>query len=315
MNVYICSDLEGAACVFSRREGYLNASEYGSMELIAVCEALLRGGVSGILINCFHILEYDKFPKQVSFFHSEPTHDFFTPCMEQGFDVAMVTGMHAMAGGKEQGCWRHTISPHPISNAYSSIAEVRLNGIPVGETALFAMFAGRYGVPVVYVSGEHWACEEAKELLPGVNTCAVKRGHSYFSAKSLHPAHAAQLSANAAVSALDNPGGVNPYRPSVPLELSVAFLHPHRAADAVGAISKAERVDETTVRAVYNDVRELADNIGCLRAEENALYRADTGFPGGTTGFLTRYGPEPYKPVAGFQAGEQIDFAAANWGK
>lgn len=58
MKVYICSDLEGAACVFSRREGYVNAAEYGAMELIAICEALLANGVDDILINCFHILPY-----------------------------------------------------------------------------------------------------------------------------------------------------------------------------------------------------------------------------------------------------------------
>ena len=314
MKVYICSDLEGVACVVSRREGYINAMEYGTMELVAICEKLLANGVDDILINCFHILQYEKFPKQVRFFHSEPTPDFFTPCMEEGFDVAMITGMHAMSGGVDRGCWRHTMSPPPLSKAYSSIDTLWYNGRPVGETGMFAAFAGAHGVPVVYVSGDSWACKEAEALIPGVETCAVKEGKSFFSAVSLHPALAAERSAEAALRALHNPNGVKPVDFGSPFTVQVRFGFAHRAADAVQMIPGAVRVDETTVEMAYENVKDFAAHIGCLRAPEDALHQRDTGFER-VTGLMTRYGPEPYlaEPAYGYPV--QVDFAATNWGR
>ena len=63
MKVYIFADQEGVAGVFNRREGYLNASEYATMELAAICEALLDNGVTEIVLNTIHIMEYHKLPK------------------------------------------------------------------------------------------------------------------------------------------------------------------------------------------------------------------------------------------------------------
>jgi len=43
-----------------------------------------------------------------------------------------------------------------------------------GETRLTAGLAGHYVVPVVLVAGDVAVCEEAKKLLPWVETVAVK---------------------------------------------------------------------------------------------------------------------------------------------
>ena len=69
MKIYIFADQEGVAGVFNRREGYLNASEYATMELAAICEALLDNGVSEIVLNTIHIMEYHKLPKPVRIIH------------------------------------------------------------------------------------------------------------------------------------------------------------------------------------------------------------------------------------------------------
>lgn len=66
MKVYIFADQEGVAGVFSRREKYLYATEYATMELAAICEALLANGVDEILLNSVHVVEYHKLPKQVT---------------------------------------------------------------------------------------------------------------------------------------------------------------------------------------------------------------------------------------------------------
>ena len=260
------------------------------------------------------IIAYHRFPKQVRFFHSEPTYDLFTPCMEEGFDAAMLTGMHAMSGGEDRGCWRHTVSPPPLSRAYSAIDTMWFNGTPVGETGIFAAFCGVHGVPLVYVSGDAWACREAEKLIPGVQTCAVKEGKSFFSALSLHPARAAELSAQTALCALHNPNGGKPLTFAPPFVVRTRFAFAHRAADAMQAIPGARRVDETTVEITYESAAQFRREIGCLRAPEDELHQRDTGFER-VTGLLTRYGPEPYTACPSYGYPVQADFAAANWGE
>ncbi len=312
MNVYILSDLEGAACVFSRREGYGNAAEYGSMELAAVCRELLDGGASRILVNCLHPMEYHKFPDCVEFVHGEPVDDLLTSCLDETFDMAMVTGMHAMAGGPDKGCWRHTLLPPPISRAYSGIAQISVNGMPIGEAGLFALFAGISGVPVTYLSGDYWACEEIRRILPDIETCAVKRGTSFYSARSLHPAEAARRSAAAAARALKLAGTVKPYCVDGKLEVLCRYTFANRAADAMRLVERARRVDEYTVAVTYDSALEFRNHLGCFRAPEDELHREDLGLSS-VSGFLARTGVEPYEDACGFSYPRQEDFALSNW--
>jgi len=313
MKVYIVSDLEGVACVFSRREGYVNAMEYGTMELVAICEKLLANGVDEILINCFHIMQYHSFPKQVRFFHSEPTHDFFTPCLEEGFDAVMITGMHAMSGGVDKGCWRHTVLPPPMSRAYSSIEEMRINGKPVGETALIAMFAGLHKVPVVFLSGDYWACEEAKALIPGILTVETKKGMSFYSAVSRHPQAVAEESAEKTYNALKCINKIDPVLVKSPVKVEVVYTFAERAADAIATIKNAIRIDERTIGVEYKSFVEFKNNFGCMRAPEDILHQKDAGFER-VTGFITRTGREPYRPSPTYPYTEQEDFALSGWG-
>ncbi len=57
----------------------------------------------------------------------------------------------------------------------------------VGETALNALVAAHYGVPIALVTGDEATIEEAKHLEPAPHGVVVKRGISRFSAESLHP--------------------------------------------------------------------------------------------------------------------------------
>ena len=45
-----------------------------------------------------------------------------------------------------------------------------LNDLMVGETGLFAAFAGIQRVPVVLLTGDDWACREAEALIAGGQT-------------------------------------------------------------------------------------------------------------------------------------------------
>ena len=296
MNIYISCDQEGVACVFSRKENYLYAAEYATMEIVAICNALTDVGVDEIFVNSVHIIEYHKLPKNVRVFHGLPAPDRTTVGLDGSFDAVFRIGQHAMAGGREKGCWRHTGLPHPISRAYSSVAGVWLNDTLLGETGLLAAFAGIHEVPLVYLSGDRWACEEAEELIPGCCTVAVKEGTSYFSAISMTPEAAAEASALGAVRALESIDAVRPYKVSEPSTITVEYLFADRATDAVSAVSGAVRVDERTVSVTYPTLAELRDHQGFIRVPELDVYAQDLGVDHTTTLF-TRLGGEPYEPA------------------
>ena len=74
-----------------------------------------------------------------------------------GCAAAMFVGYHASAGaagGVIAHCYRRRI------------AEIRLNGLKVGEIGFNAALAGHFGVPVVMIRGDEAACAEARRLVP-----------------------------------------------------------------------------------------------------------------------------------------------------
>ncbi len=294
MKIYILADQEGVACVFSRREGYVGASEYATMELAAICEALLAQGIDEIVLNTIHTMQYERLPKPVEVIHGLPRHDLFTEGLDESFAAVLLVGFHAMAGGREKGCWRHTILPHPITRAFSSVEGAWLNEYLVGEIGFAAAFAGIHRVPVVLVTGDYWGCLEAAELLPGIETVAVKTGLSYFSARSLTPQAAAEAAAAGAVRALEKVGRVKPFVLSGPVTLKVQYTFAERATAAMAAVAGAERIDEFTVAKTFPDMAALRDNFGNLRAPELEVYARDVDFPQ-TTGLFTRLGGEPFE--------------------
>jgi len=81
--------------------------------------------------------------------------------LDATFDCALLIGYHAMAG-TAGGIMEHTYT--------GGVHRFWINGMPSGEIAMSAAVAGRYGVPVVAVSSDRAACDEAEALIPGIAT-------------------------------------------------------------------------------------------------------------------------------------------------
>ena len=54
---------------------------------------------------------------------------------------------------------------------------VKLNGEPASEFVLNAYMAGYYKVPVAFLSGDQEICEQAKRMIPGIETVATPGGN------------------------------------------------------------------------------------------------------------------------------------------
>jgi D-amino peptidase len=145
----------------------------------------------------------------------------YTGFLKSGCDAALFVGMHAMAGAAD-GVLSHTVSGQAWQN-------LRFNGTPVGETGINAALCGRWGVPVVLVTGDRAVCAEGRELLgDGLTTVEVKEGLGRFSARMLNPSRARELIEEGAKKALSDLSAVAPYDPGKPCEIEIDFTSPDR---------------------------------------------------------------------------------------
>ncbi|MCS7223487.1 MAG: M55 family metallopeptidase [Armatimonadetes bacterium] len=158
--------------------------------------------------------------------------------LEEGCDGAVFIGFHARAGIPD-GVLSHTVSGDRWLNFY-------INGQPCGEIAICAALCGHYQVPVLMVTGDVAACEEAKQALgESVRTLAVKKGLSRSSAVCLPPHQVWQKMEEMAYQIVSDPPKVAPFRPSEPTTLTVELTQPEFVRDFLHG--PVRRVNERTV--------------------------------------------------------------------
>jgi len=154
--------------------------------------------------------------------------------VDAGFDAALFVGYHAGASSRA-GILDHTY--------YGKVVhDVKVGGRPFNETALNALVAGAYGVPVVLVTGDEATCAQAKEILGDVHTVAVKSAITRYSARSLHPEEACKRIREGARTAMGCIATAKPFRVPPPLDLEVAF-HNAAMADAAELVPDTARLD------------------------------------------------------------------------
>ena len=101
----------------------------------------------------------------------------------EGSDGVILLGYHAMAGT------RGALLEHSYNS--KSIQNIWMNGRRVGEFEIDTAIAGDYDIPVIMTSGCDKLCAQAKDFLPSVITCEVKKstaqqGAMMLSAQKAH---------------------------------------------------------------------------------------------------------------------------------
>jgi D-amino peptidase len=140
----------------------------------------------------------------------------YTEFLESGVDAALFVGMHAMAGTR-RGVMNHTVSGQVWQNLW-------FNGVLVGETGINAALCGNWACPVLMVTGDAAACDEARDLLGGgLVTVPVKQGIGSQSARNVAPLRARTLIEEGAQRALADLEAVEPYLPGSPCEIQVEY--------------------------------------------------------------------------------------------
>jgi D-amino peptidase len=159
--------------------------------------------------------------------------------LDATFDAVFFVSYHGSVGA-EGSVLSHTYNP-------SAIGEVRLNGEPVGESAINALVASHHKVPVALVTGDRHTVEESRSHMPGAEGVVVKESLSRFAAHSLHPESARELIRIGAQAALKRAKSLKPPLIEPRARLDVNLL----TADMAMVATWCKGVERTGPRSVF----------------------------------------------------------------
>lgn len=256
MKIYMGTDLEGVAGVVSfTAQSYPDGRYYDAAkklltaEVNAAVEGLLEAGAEDILVSDGHGpggISFEDLHPGAKLLHGRPVapRSVRDPIVAE-YGACVMIGQHAMAG-VATGNQNHTQSSRTIDY-------YELNGKRIGEIAQFALYQGGLGLPLIFLSGDEAACQEAEDLVPGITTVAVKKGLGRGSAISLSAIEARRQVREGIKRAverhMDHP--LPPLQWEAPYILEKRFFFTHDA-DAAASQPGAARVDSQTVR-LYSD--------------------------------------------------------------
>jgi D-amino peptidase len=223
--VFVITDLEGVSgivdsdtqCSPYQSPRWEESRKLLTGEVNAAVDGLLEGGATEVGVWDAHdgsrTLSVTDIHPKARLLAGSPV----SPTMEldASYSAVVFIGQHAMAGAAK-GILNHSYDSRGIQNIW-------VNGKPTGEIGARTMLAGTFGVPVIMLSGDAAACQEIRELVPGVECAEVKQGVSRTAGFMLPHAAACALIRDKARRAMERLDGFKPYKVTGPAEVKVEF--------------------------------------------------------------------------------------------
>ena len=259
LKVYISVDMEGIAGVVTGDQlgptgfEYERARQWMTAEALAAVAGARDAGATEIVVSDSHgngeSLLIDQFPDDVRIVRSWPRPLMMMEGIDSTFAAAIFVGYHASTTSPA-GVRAHTISS-------ANLASVSLNGVAMPEAGVNAAIAGRFGVPVVFISGDNIAVEETRRLLGDVEVAAVKQAISFHAASTMTPKAAQQLIRDHVKAALQRRSAFKPYVVRPPVTLDVIFKN-YRPAEMLAFLPMVQRTTSHGIRFVGKDMVEVS---------------------------------------------------------
>lgn len=192
MKVYVSADLEGVGGVCHRREvtdadrsapDFQRAQRLMTAEVNAAVSAAFDAGAGEVVVNDAHAGMRNLLPDQLDprarLIRGPVKRRTMTAGLDDTFDAAVLVGYHARAAA--DGVLSHTLNGAQLAGLWRE-------GEPIGEIGLSALAAAEVGVPVVFLSGDQHACDEARQLLgDAVELFPTKRAVDRMTAELVSP--------------------------------------------------------------------------------------------------------------------------------
>lgn len=174
MKLYIACDMEGTAGNVTWDEVNQEKSEYAQFreimtkEVIGICE-IAKTKFDDICIKDGHWTEtnilLENLPDYCNIIRGDDGRNLTG--LDSSFDALILEGYHAVGGE----------ITYPLSHTISDdiVFEIRLNGKRIGEKTLALLNAAKYNIPIIFISGDEKAVEEALSCLPDLVGVITKK--------------------------------------------------------------------------------------------------------------------------------------------
>jgi len=253
MKILIAADMEGISGVVHWDHVNPSHAEYPRFRKIMTADvnAAVRGAYDGgaeeVLVADGHAharnILVEELDPRCSLNSGSPSPLAMVQGIGPDINGVLFVGYHARAGTQ------YAILEHTWSDA--RVAGLWVNGEPFGEIGLNASVCGHFGVPVLMISGDQAACDEAVSLLGSPEIAVVKRASGRMAAECLPPEVAQRLIQTAAATAVTRlvhgkaPGSL---KVETPVKIEVDFVHSQMADVAAllpGAVRTGRRISYT----------------------------------------------------------------------
>ncbi len=271
MKVFISADIEGATGITSYKQVVAGRKEFEKARLFWIedlnklTEGAVEAGADVVVINEAHAsmdnILADKLHPRAEFVsgYIKPMNQM--QGLDDSFNIAFLFN-HARAGS--MGVLSHSF-------VMPDVYLLELNGEPIGELGLNALWAGTMGVPIGLIIGDDAAAEEGRDFIPGVKTAVTKKCIDQFTAQCLTPEETGKELKQKAYQVVKKATSFQPVRPKEENTLEITFTMPAMAT-VVSYVPGVDRVSERTVSFTSRDYQEvqhfrivatnLAKNIG-----------------------------------------------------
>jgi D-amino peptidase len=170
--------------------------------------------------------------------------------IDRSFDAAVFIGYHPSEG-------QPIATPiATLAHTFSGREEVKLNGTPVSEAGFNAAAAGKFGVPLVFLSGDQALVQEAKKLFGPIETVTVKEAVGFFAAITVHPELMRQQIRQGVKRGIERRKDFRPYKLTHPVRLEISYKDTIKA-ELVSYLPSVERPQGNTIVFTGRDMIEV----------------------------------------------------------
>ena len=260
LKIYISADMEGIGGISTwdvqaapGAPQYEQARRLMTEEVNAAIAGAYDAGATEVLVSDSHAngqnIDVELLDKRARLIRAFPRPQGMAQGVDATFDAALFIGYHASEGTPE------AILAH--TDSHRRIFEIKLNGTPVPEAGFYGAVAGEYGVPVVFLSGDQAAGEEAKQLFGPIETVAVKQAYGFYSGMMMSPEESRRLIRAGVKRGIERRGELKPYKMTHPVKLEVTFKQ-EIMAELISFLPGIERPRGHTIVFTARDMLEAA---------------------------------------------------------
>jgi len=255
--IYIHTDLEGISGIGS---GEMISKEYHDYRycierLMADTNAAVAGAFLG---GAEHVTVLDSHGGGNNFDRSlldsraefdEKLNGKWWGKIDETYAGTFFIGAHAMAG-TINGFLDHTQDSRRILNYL-------INGRKMGELAQWAIVCAHYNVPMIMVSGDEAAVNEAVQFFGNIEVAAVKRGISRGEAILMNNDESEEKIRNACKKAVERIDPVSLFKPILPMEVKIELTRTDYCEEYLAGNKSYERLDARTVRMISDSYQKF----------------------------------------------------------